>query len=487
MPNTTAHERSELLSDIEDWHSGVMSEADAVRFKELLRNDVHACQIFIEYGDMLTHLSLEADIAAANAVDVRIADALGGSQTASIFSRHRFGAMIALTCACTLAFGVLYFSRKSGPAAVAVAPRSVVAEQPPAAIITEVVSRVGGPANVLVLGTRLQSNEVLVLDNEQQFVELSFSSSAQLVVQGPARLVVETGNSARLDSGRVVGVVPPAAVGFLLKVPNGEVRDLGTEFAVDARQTETDVAVLTGVVDCKLQSAERKPARATLSGQEQLRMDFQSAALISLDARPESLDRIIVFHNGIAGISGSAQWLQQIPPLASEADRYPSSLAQIYLERQKLHVEWNEDRSEILLATADPGDKSRKTTRIRPEVTFKSQRPAEANAGLADCYFIRLKTPTKRTLKISGSVTFREEIIAALTAAETLNATDEFVSRPDFTADWKANPSKSRGSNDPEDVVNISPDGKTVNFTLQSSAASDELRILVRHRDRTAR
>lgn len=83
---------------------------------------------------------------------------------------------------------------------------------------------------------------------EEGVAEIDFFCGATLVVEGPARLVLESDWSARLVAGRVRAKVPPAAEGFVLKVAGSEVVDLGTEFALDVGAGYAHVKVIDGEV-----------------------------------------------------------------------------------------------------------------------------------------------------------------------------------------------------------------------------------------------
>ncbi|MEI6674973.1 MAG: LamG-like jellyroll fold domain-containing protein [Verrucomicrobiota bacterium] len=99
----------------------------------------------------------------------------------------------------------------------------------------------------LTQGLRLTSG---TLELDSGFAEITFDSGAEVTLEGPARLQLESDNKARLAAGRASAHVPEPARGFVIHTPSSYIRDLGTAFAVDVRDNrETDLQVLEGEVE----------------------------------------------------------------------------------------------------------------------------------------------------------------------------------------------------------------------------------------------
>ena len=95
------------------------------------------------------------------------------------------------------------------------------------------------------------------VDLASGFAEITFDSGAQVVLEGPASLDVESAWSATLNRGKLRASLPPEAMGFSIKNPSVEVVDLGTEFTMftDASGAATDVLVLKGEVEAAASTA----------------------------------------------------------------------------------------------------------------------------------------------------------------------------------------------------------------------------------------
>lgn len=86
------------------------------------------------------------------------------------------------------------------------------------------------------------------LEFEDGIAEIDFFCGAALIVEGPAKLDLESDWSVRLIAGRLRANVPPAARGFVVKAADSEIIDLGTEFALDVGPDNVRVEVVEGEI-----------------------------------------------------------------------------------------------------------------------------------------------------------------------------------------------------------------------------------------------
>ena len=107
--------------------------------------------------------------------------------------------------------------------------------------------RWGGRAVSLKPDDQLQSGQRLEL--AAGVVEIAFDSGAQVTLEGPATLEVNSAWKATLLEGKLDAIVPAEAIGFRIANPFVDVVDLGTEFSMVATQNgETEVYVHKGQV-----------------------------------------------------------------------------------------------------------------------------------------------------------------------------------------------------------------------------------------------
>ncbi len=79
--------------------------------------------------------------------------------------------------------------------------------------------------------------------------QVEFFSGATVIIQGQSDLEIVSTSEARCLSGKVRAHVPPAARGFILRTPKGDIVDLGTDFAVDISDEKSQVHVFEGEIE----------------------------------------------------------------------------------------------------------------------------------------------------------------------------------------------------------------------------------------------
>lgn len=101
------------------------------------------------------------------------------------------------------------------------------------------------------------TNGLLVIESGSAMI--AFNSGASAIVEGPARLSLESNNRAFLQSGRLTAEVPKAASGFTINTPRLNAVDIGTRFgiAVDGNG-DTELHVMEGLVEASRTSGNAK-------------------------------------------------------------------------------------------------------------------------------------------------------------------------------------------------------------------------------------
>lgn len=121
--------------------------------------------------------------------------------------------------------------------------------------------------------------------------QIEFFTGARIRIEGPAEIELISSSEAAFRRGKLSAEVPPQAVGFTIRTPQGEVVDLGTEFALQVDGASSEVHVFKGEVEVHPQAAEMrslKEGQAVAFGArtgERLANPADFAALGELDAR----------------------------------------------------------------------------------------------------------------------------------------------------------------------------------------------------------
>jgi ferric-dicitrate binding protein FerR (iron transport regulator) len=132
------------------------------------------------------------------------------------------------------------------------------------------------------------------------YAEITFDSGAQVVLEGPVSLDVNSAWTATLNRGTIKASVPPQAMGFSISNPNVEIVDLGTEFTMTADANGVaEVLVLKGEVEAEpgiagdrqpIYLVEKESRRFASSGVSDVRSDDQE---LTHFAKPIALDHFV--------------------------------------------------------------------------------------------------------------------------------------------------------------------------------------------------
>jgi ferric-dicitrate binding protein FerR (iron transport regulator) len=212
--------------------SGDATERDHTILNETLRVDPEARRAYIRT------MAFEAMLATEFAPS---------EETAAPVHRRRWIAPLSIAAAVVLG-SVLAWRVFPGSTSTLTAENPADDGEITHAVITSLDNangKFGGAA--LSRGMRLAEG---MLELDSGIAEITFDTGAEVTLEGPARMQLESENKSRLDAGRASAVVPEQARGFVIHTPTSYIRDLGTAFAVEVRDgRETDLHVLEGEVE----------------------------------------------------------------------------------------------------------------------------------------------------------------------------------------------------------------------------------------------
>ena len=288
------------LSEIEeferllfDWEDGTLDTTGIGRLRDLLRQNPEVRQRYVERQVFGAVLRLDADAGISAATT-------GLSETAAVCSPERLHETLTLTGTIddksdgitTLHdsgnvvegwnrrhTGILLGAAASILLCVALGRWLVVESRLKSAVQNRVLAGTGqlekqeATSVGIALVTRLV--DVTWQESEKQFMvgdplpagvvglesgvaQIEFFCGATVILEGPARLMLESSNVARLQSGRLRAQVPPAARGFQVHVDQLKVVDLGTEFGIEVNEGQADVHVFDGEVELHQPNGEQR-------------------------------------------------------------------------------------------------------------------------------------------------------------------------------------------------------------------------------------
>ncbi|MEN6496658.1 MAG: hypothetical protein ABFD16_20405 [Thermoguttaceae bacterium] len=233
--------REELFALMGALVNDTITPDDYRRLEALLLRDAEARQFYFDYLDIhfgLHDWQLRDEEAAPLAALRQQLDA--SSPTAARPAQNRQWLRYAMVIAATLCVSfVLQFLWDAWSAAGVTALHDYVAT------LVKTADCQWAPGDNWREGSRLAPGEFRLVDG---VVEIRFDSGAQLVVQGPAALKIESTSMALLKQGKVVLKSDETAEAFVLHTPSSTLIDRGTEYAVSVSPTGEEVHVFDGEV-----------------------------------------------------------------------------------------------------------------------------------------------------------------------------------------------------------------------------------------------
>jgi len=279
--------RSELLGLLSSLCDEQLTGAEQARLEELLADD-EARKLYLEYVDMHARLLTHPEVGgkrvlpgvdALAGVIGEEAHAAGGRIVRQVPERHRvherhgrslqsvkrllrYAAVAAAAVAATVLVQVA-LREPSKPTETLVpvaAPASYVATLSQASDVEW-----GAATEAYRTGSRVLAGE---LELRKGVARLAYDGGVELIIEGPARLRLESGTAATLLSGKVVFRADDASTPFTLSTPTSILVDLGTEYAVEVGPRREEVHVFSGEVQRVAKAAPRETQPQLLAAGE---------------------------------------------------------------------------------------------------------------------------------------------------------------------------------------------------------------------------
>jgi hypothetical protein len=156
-------------------------------------------------------------------------------------------------------------------------------------------------------------------------VRLEFGDGAEVALEGPCELDLQTPGRGYLRLGKLLATVPRRAIGFTVETPSAKIVDLGTEFAVETdQQKQTEIHVFTGKVTFEptasvgpllpartLRAGEAvRVARGAVETEPAVRSVPIDLRRRLVDSKPDGIDRLLP----VVAVIGSSSWRDLYKP-----------------------------------------------------------------------------------------------------------------------------------------------------------------------------
>lgn len=179
-----------------------------------------------------------------------------------------------------------------------------------------------------------------IVEFEKGVAEIDFFCGATLIVEGPAKMELESDWSVRMLSGRLRANVPPAARGFVVKVADSEVVDLGTEFALDVTPSKAWVHVVDGEIELKGGQHDGQHLKTgqgqSLKGADVKEDSFSDLSTIGDVQRRRDSERLVQFNKWKASsnaLRADKRLIAYYPIALQQSSRFVANAAASGVER----------------------------------------------------------------------------------------------------------------------------------------------------------
>ena len=221
---------------------GALSDEQRRTLETFVQTDAKARAMYLDYCEMHALLQWEHGVLGAAEKSPALAPKIVAPRRK--FQLRQLGLPLAAAAAVIAALLITFMSDRT-------TPDEIVAEIQSG----EFVARLTGSKDCQFVGTQTAFQTGSALQHGQRveilsgFAEITFDSGAQVLLEGPAALDLNSAWDAVLVRGSLKASVPTEAIGFRIASPSVDVVDLGTEFSMVADESgATEVFVLKGSV-----------------------------------------------------------------------------------------------------------------------------------------------------------------------------------------------------------------------------------------------
>lgn len=478
-------DQPELCELIDSCIDGTASEQDWQRLDQLLSADPSARQYYVAHLNLHAALLRKLGAAAVQelaevAGDTLLPSADSGPalppatiqqsvRRAATFLARPTPLSVAIAAASLLllllAFAIIPVSFRAAPPD---APQVVDAAGPVAEIVelSDAQWEAGGPT--AIVGDVLHGGQTVAL--RSGMASIRFDSGAQIVLEGPAELQIDTRNSARLGRGRLTASVPSSATGYALSVKQFVITDLGTRFGVVAGEDLTQVHVFRGRVAVNSAAAPSTDGQILQAG---MAAQFDDQGVVT--SRYPAAEQTFEYAAALAGateaqVRGEIRYLIHPPQsLAAGGELENNKFAHLIPEQRDVALP--RDVSALLVKPAAAGAAALESGEL----------PAGTRVTSYLLHFDIQENPQREISQRTGVIEFDRPILAVILDDDQLAATDVALGIADVPYDSDPEARKTRGLElDVLDKVVISPDQRRLLVTCAlGTEATDQVRILI--------
>jgi hypothetical protein len=266
---------------------GIITDAERARLAAILLGSEEARRFYVQALSLSSSLMQYAGEMQADAPDIPSVQSRVVRPAAWIWTLGSLAAAASIVLA--FWFGWTRDRLPSTPSGAEIAEVTPDTDEGVARLSGAKDCRWAGPA--IRPGEELHRGQQIKL--ESGFAEVTFDCGAQVALEGPATLDLNSAWEAVLQRGALKANVPPEAQGFRILNPSVNVVDLGTEFSMVADEGgATEVFVLKGSVETTAHDAAGNEQRPVVLREKQARR-FARAGASEVHDREAKIERFM--------------------------------------------------------------------------------------------------------------------------------------------------------------------------------------------------
>lgn len=250
----------ETWSTLEDLLTACLDNDDSLRepdrgcvdrLKGLLKNNPEAQSLYVEFCQMHSMLAWEHGVLNESVFSPKVPTKTSPSSQQARRFRTSFRGLGWLSLAVGLMVTVsVYFWSFASPELPK--PGEAWSSRE---LLAELTRSDGASLRVTDLDLILAPGDALrtgKYELSEGFVQLTFSSGVEVIVESPSRFEMVSQTRLVLDAGRLSAKVSPEGTGFTVETPTADVVDFGTEFSVEVTPDDvSEVHVFMGEVEVR--------------------------------------------------------------------------------------------------------------------------------------------------------------------------------------------------------------------------------------------
>jgi ferric-dicitrate binding protein FerR (iron transport regulator) len=298
--------------------------------------------------------------------------------------------------------------------------------------------------------------------------ELWIGKGAQVAIEGPAALRIESADRVVLERGKLLADVPPSAAGFTVGTRSAQAVDLGTQFGV---VIDPNGAAEFHVLQGQIRAQSERLSSELLHADQASRYSTDGQQRQSMPAERDAFNACLQMKAGIVELTGEARFCAQPGDALDAAGHARPDVIQVFQERHGFRLP-----ADLDVITVDDGVLEPATAPTRDVLLADTP---------VDVYVAHLQTTGSALRRCR--VKFARPVAGVLIESDALDQTDAWFAAPQFPYLPPEHNGVNRGAiytpsgaSKTQDRLSLSEDRLTITIQFEAQKTDiDQVRLIV--------